>query len=453
MYGVGVAGPKPPQGKYGQPVAANLAVRHLCPNCRTDPPNIIEEYSSGDLVCGDCGTILGDRIVDTRSEWRTFAGDEGGDDPSRVGGPTNPLLGHQSLETSVSARDGRTGISRDLQRGTARANAIATNPGGRANQAQLQSAFSRIGDMCDAMQLPRSVSERAQHAYIIGDEARVARGKSDDPLIAACIIFACRAAKAERSFREVCKVAKVSKSELGKAYNALRGAVQASGASDAMPQGLSSANQSAEGLLSRFTNYLNLGQAIANASKHIAVAAVEKSAITGRSPLSIAAGVLYFTCILFENPTTSREIADIAEVSESTIKLICKKVAEEIDLVIRPEWKTQYASGYNTLNLLGKSSQAQSTAKGSRAGTPSVSVPASKNGSTPSPESKDKPDDKAASKDKADDTAAPKDKADDKAASKGKPDDKAASKDKAKSKGETNGASNGSSNGTSNGSG
>lgn len=54
--------------KYGQPIAPNLNVRHLCPNCRSDPPNIIEEYSKGDLVCGDCGTILGDRIVDTRSE-------------------------------------------------------------------------------------------------------------------------------------------------------------------------------------------------------------------------------------------------------------------------------------------------------------------------------------------------------------------------------------------------
>jgi hypothetical protein len=38
------------QGKYGQPVVPNLAVRHLCPNCRVDPPNIVEEYSHGDLV-------------------------------------------------------------------------------------------------------------------------------------------------------------------------------------------------------------------------------------------------------------------------------------------------------------------------------------------------------------------------------------------------------------------
>ena len=48
----------------------DLAVRLICPECRDPNPNIVEEFGSGDLVCGNCGLILGDRIVDTRSEWR-----------------------------------------------------------------------------------------------------------------------------------------------------------------------------------------------------------------------------------------------------------------------------------------------------------------------------------------------------------------------------------------------
>jgi transcription initiation factor TFIIB len=48
----------------------DLAVRLICPECRDLNPNIVEEFGSGDLVCGTCGLILGDRIVDTRSEWR-----------------------------------------------------------------------------------------------------------------------------------------------------------------------------------------------------------------------------------------------------------------------------------------------------------------------------------------------------------------------------------------------
>lgn len=60
-----------PIQKVQQPTfGPDLAVRLICPECRDPNPNIVEEFSSGDLVCGTCGLVLGDRIVDTRSEWR-----------------------------------------------------------------------------------------------------------------------------------------------------------------------------------------------------------------------------------------------------------------------------------------------------------------------------------------------------------------------------------------------
>ena len=50
--------------------APDLAVRLICPDCQDPVPNLVEEYASGDIVCASCGLVLGDRIVDTRSEWR-----------------------------------------------------------------------------------------------------------------------------------------------------------------------------------------------------------------------------------------------------------------------------------------------------------------------------------------------------------------------------------------------
>jgi transcription initiation factor TFIIB len=37
---------------------ADLAIRLMCPNCKEEVPNIVEEYSSGDLICGSCGTLF-----------------------------------------------------------------------------------------------------------------------------------------------------------------------------------------------------------------------------------------------------------------------------------------------------------------------------------------------------------------------------------------------------------
>lgn len=69
--------PQPKDANMQQQPMPNLNVRVSCPDCKVIPPNIIEEFASGDLVCGDCGLVLGDRIIDTRSEWRTFANDDG----------------------------------------------------------------------------------------------------------------------------------------------------------------------------------------------------------------------------------------------------------------------------------------------------------------------------------------------------------------------------------------
>lgn len=31
-----------------------------CPDCQEDPPNLIEEFSSGDMVCASCGLVVSD---------------------------------------------------------------------------------------------------------------------------------------------------------------------------------------------------------------------------------------------------------------------------------------------------------------------------------------------------------------------------------------------------------
>jgi TFIIB zinc-binding len=61
----------PPPKAMQQPMfGPDLAVRLICPDCKDPNPNIVEQFGSGDIVCGNCGMVLGDRIVDTRSEWR-----------------------------------------------------------------------------------------------------------------------------------------------------------------------------------------------------------------------------------------------------------------------------------------------------------------------------------------------------------------------------------------------
>ncbi|KAK0452572.1 hypothetical protein EV421DRAFT_912615 [Armillaria borealis] len=171
----------------------DLAVRLICPECRDPNPQIAEEFSSGDLVCWNCGLVLGDRIVDTRSEWCTFANDEG-DDPSRVGAASDPLMeGMEQLDTVISFRDGGNGLSRELQR-------AQSHGQGSRQERNLMVAFRDISSWCDQFSLPKTISDIAKQR---AEQEKILRGKPMDAIIAACIFIADRHMYHERSERYV----------------------------------------------------------------------------------------------------------------------------------------------------------------------------------------------------------------------------------------------------------
>ena len=186
----------------------------ICKDCKEVPPKLVEEYSSGDMVCGDCGLVLGDRIVDTRSEWRTFSNDDqNNDDPSRVGDGPNLLLNGEQLQTSIAFGDGSKG-ARDLNRAQ---NKLVQDKGNKT----LLAAYKEIGAMCDAINLTSVVTNHAKFLFKMVNDANAFRGKSQETVIAGCIFIACRHCSVPRTFREVFALTKVPKKEIGRIFKAL----------------------------------------------------------------------------------------------------------------------------------------------------------------------------------------------------------------------------------------
>lgn len=199
-----------PQEQWRQ----DLAMRLICKECKEDPPNIVEDFSAGDTVCGSCGLVLGDRIVDTRSEWRTFTNDDqNNDDPSRVGDGANPLLNGAQLQTTIAFAGG-AGKARDLSR--------AQNKAVHDKSTKvLMAAYKEIQAMCDGLNISKNVADVAKHLFKITQDEGVFRGKGQETVIAGCIFIACRQCKVPRTFREVFSITKVSKAEIGRIFKQL----------------------------------------------------------------------------------------------------------------------------------------------------------------------------------------------------------------------------------------
>lgn len=192
----------------------NLNRGLICPDCRENPPNITEDFSSGDTVCANCGLVLGERIQDVRSEWRTFANDEsGGDDPSRVGKAESPLDAGNALETTISFGDGGM-RSRELNRAHNKMN----DDKGRKSLAQ---AYSEIAQACAKFELPETAVDYAKLLYKSTHNERLFKGKNPDAIRAGCIFIACRQNKMGRTFKEIQKATKVNKKDIGRTFKML----------------------------------------------------------------------------------------------------------------------------------------------------------------------------------------------------------------------------------------
>lgn len=322
----------------------NLNMTLMCKDCKENPPNLVEEFSSGDMVCGSCGLVLGDRIVDTRSEWRTFSNDDqGNDDPSRVGDGANPLLNGSQLQTTIAFGDGNA-RSRDLLRAQGKsANDKATKG--------LLAAYKEIGAHCDAVNIPKNVSDTAKHLFKLVDDAKAFKGKSQEAIIAGCIFIACRQCGVPRTFREIYALTKVSKKDIGRTFKALEKFFAQDSAGKAAMANAAGGNvqptdayhtttsTNAKDLCLRYCSQLGLkSQQFVKVSQGLADKMSTVGDLAGRSPLSVAAACIYMASYLLGKGKSPREISQVAGVSDGTIRTAYKYLYQERDRLIEPEW-------------------------------------------------------------------------------------------------------------------
>ncbi|KAM7203371.1 Cyclin-like protein [Naviculisporaceae sp. PSN 640] len=313
----------------------------ICKDCKEFPPNLIEEFSSGDLVCGSCGVIVGDRIIDTRSEWRTFSNDDqGNDDPSRVGDGPNELYGNDNLQTSVGS-EGKN--SRHLQ-------SLQNKQNNNANNTKfLTAAYRDIQAHCETISAGSAVANAAKHIFKLVDDHKAMKGKSQEAIIAGCIFIACRQANVPRTFLEIYRLTKVSKKEIGRVFKQLESFLQKVSereeagkvATVSMTQYTAKASTSAVDLCERFCNKLSFDNSVRveGLAKRLAQASTTVSnedgrSLSGRSPLSVAAACIYMAANILNEARQSKDISKVVGVSDGTVKTAYKYLYQAKEAIL-----------------------------------------------------------------------------------------------------------------------
>uniref|UniRef100_A0AC34FMC0 Transcription initiation factor IIB n=1 Tax=Panagrolaimus sp. ES5 TaxID=591445 RepID=A0AC34FMC0_9BILA len=252
-----------------------------CP--RHPDAHLVEDHRAGDIICPECGVVVGDRLVDVGTEWRSFSNERSGTDPSRVGAPENPIL-----------------------------------------ERQLNQALGIIRDMSERIHLTRPIQDSAAKVFKQILDSKALRGRSNEAQAAACLYFACRKEGVPRTFKEICAVSRVSKRDIGKCFKLILKTLETS------IEQITSAD-----FMSRFCGNLNLHVSVQAAATRIAKKAVELDLVAGRSPISIAAAAIYMASQASTEKRSAKEIGEIAGAAEQTVRQTYKLLLPQICAVSR----------------------------------------------------------------------------------------------------------------------
>jgi len=268
--------------------------------CPYDPDAIlIEDYHAGDMICSMCGLVVGDRVIDVSSEWRTFADSD--KDSSRVGAAENPLLENNNLSTLIVP--GKGTVDDYFGRFQNRTNISSADR-------TLLNGFKTISEMCDRLNLPKSISDSANILYKKVKNAKLLRGRSNDAISSACLYIVCRQEGVPRTFKEIVATSTVGKKEIARCFKLILNGEIVSKLDVT----------TSDDYMNRFCSNLGLDRKIQNVSRRIAERAFDLDLVPGRVPISVAAAAIYMASQTSIDKKSLREISEITGVAESTIK-------------------------------------------------------------------------------------------------------------------------------------
>jgi len=288
-----------------------------CPEC--GGINLFWNKEKGEIICKDCGLVIEDKMVDFTQEWREFESDVS-DARRRTGAPMTYTQYDQGIGTEV-------GRKADLyQLGGKNKNKffrlrkwqyrIST-----AIERNLKLALAELKRVSSFLKLPKSVEEESARIYTLAVQRGLVRGRSMESVVAGALYAACRRHEVPRTLDELSEASGIEKKEIGRTYRFVTRELQI----NILPSNPAD-------YIARFASALKLSAETQSKAIEIIEQAQKAELTSGRGPTGIAAAGLYVAALINGEKKTQREVADVAGVTEVTIRNRYKELLDKLKL-------------------------------------------------------------------------------------------------------------------------
>jgi transcription initiation factor TFIIB len=288
-----------------------------CPECGSI--NLFYNREKGEVICKDCGLVVEDKMVDFTQEWREFDSD-GADRKRRTGAPMTYTQYDQGLGTEVGQKTdlyGLKGKDRNkffrLRKWQYR---IST-----AIERNLKLALAELKRVSSYLKLPKSVEEEAARIYTLAVQRGLVRGRSMESVVAGSLYASCRRHEVPRTLDELSEASGIEKKEIGRTYRFITRELQ-----------ITILPSNPADYVARFASSLRLAAETQSKAIEILESAQKSELTSGRGPTGIAAAALYVSALIHGEKRTQREVADVAGVTEVTIRNRYKELLDKLKL-------------------------------------------------------------------------------------------------------------------------
>jgi len=282
-------------------------------NCsRCGKKSLLVDDVTGEQFCGKCGFVVSEKINESGPERRSFSA-HGGVDTTRTGAPTSLTRHDKGLSTVINpANKDASGkpLSASMKSTITRLRTWDSRSQSHASaDRNLRLALSELDRLKDKLTISSNVLEKAAYIYRKALEKKLVRGRSISSMIAASLYAACRDTETPRTLNDVAEASNVKRKDISRCYRILHQELEFK-----MPV------VDSIQCIAKISSKLKMPEKTKRFAAKILKETQKRKESSGKDPMGLAASALYLACVINGVSITQREIADVAGVTEVTIR-------------------------------------------------------------------------------------------------------------------------------------
>jgi transcription initiation factor TFIIB len=247
----------------------------------------------------------------SQPEWRAFSNEES-EARSHTGIPMSLAIHDMGLATLIGRTDrDATGRKIDSMMHTTmqRLRTWDLRSRVRPSDRSLVHALNELRILEDKLVLPNVVIEKAAYIYRKAHDKKLSRGRPVSALVAASVHIACREMSTTRTLKDIAAASNLKRKQLAKAYTLLY-----------IELDIKVPLANLTKCIAKVANKANLSEKTKRQAIRMMDEIYETQISAGKNPMSLAATILYLSCLKTGENKTQFEMAEAAGVTEVTIR-------------------------------------------------------------------------------------------------------------------------------------